>query len=122
MYKFTGEQKLDLCADIADPYFAILTDPEIQKLQKKGAPVTAYLKPALKNHKKEVVEILARLQSEKGVTPEEYLDGVGAMAITVEFMQFLTIPEFNALFNSQGQTTDKTSTGSATESTEVEGK
>lgn len=122
MYKFTAEQKYDVAIDIAEPYFAILSDPEIQKLQKANAPVTAYTKPALKNHKKEVLEMLARLQSEEGITVQEYLDKVGILAIPVEFMQLLTSPDFNAVFSVQGQNTDKTSTGSATENIEVEKK
>lgn len=122
MYKFTGESKLDVCADLADAFFDIITDPEIQKLQKEGKPVSAYVKPAIKNHKDKVIEMLARVQSEDGVSPEEYLEQVGVLTIPVEFLQLLTLPEFNALFSLRDQNTDKTSSGPAMVSTEVKEK
>lgn len=122
MYKFTGESKLDVCVDLADAFFEILTDPEIQELQKAGKPVSAYVKPAIKNHRDKAVEMLARVQTEDGVSPDEYLEKVGVLTIPVEFLQLLTAPEFNALFNSQGQSSGKTSGGSVTANTEVKGK
>ena len=121
MYKFTGEEKLDVCADIAEPLFKILTDPEIVELEKNKAPLPKYVKPALKNHPDEVTEILARLATKDGVTPEEYREGTGLVAIGMEFMTLLSDKELVGLFNSQGQD-KKTSSGSATENTEVSGK
>ena len=122
MYKFTGESKLDVCADIAAPFFEIIADPEIQKLKAEGAPIVQYVKPAIKNHRKEVIEVLARVQSEEGVSPEEYLEQVGVLTIPVEFLGLLSNPEMTGLFNSQSQSKDATSSGSATGNTEVKRK
>lgn len=121
MYKFKGEEKLDVCADIAAPFFEIFTDPAIAALQKSNAPVADYIKPILKTHKKQVVEILARVQSAEGITPEEYLKTAGIMSIPLEFLALLSDKEMTGLFNSQGQE-NKTSSGSAMENTEVSGK
>lgn len=122
MYKFLGEAKLDVVADIADPLFEILADPDILKVLNSGASTNKIVPIALKKYRKQVVEILARLQTEDGVSPKEYLDQVGLLAIPIEFSQFLASPEYNAVFNVQGQSTDKTSSGSATENTEVKGR
>lgn len=121
MYKFTGEEKLDVCADIAAPLFVILTDPEIVELERKKAPVAEYVKPAIRNHKNEVVEVLARMATKEGVTPDAYLAGTGLIAIGMEFMTLLSDKDLVGLFNSQGQDT-KTSSGSAMANTEVNGK
>ena len=122
MYNFTGEAKLDVCAEIAEPFFEIMADPEIQKLQKAGESMVKYVKPAMKNHRKQVIEILARLQTEEGISPDEYVEKVGILTIPTEFLQLLSSPEMIGLFNSQGQNTDETSSGSAMEITEVKGK
>lgn len=122
MYNFTGESKLDVCAEIAEPFFEIMADPEIQKLQKAGASMVKYVKPAMKNHRRQVIEILARLQTEEGISPDEYVEKVGILTIPTEFLQLLSSPEMIGLFNSQGQNTDETSSGSAMEITEVNGK
>ena len=119
MYNFTGDCKLDVCAEIAEPFFEIMADPEIQKLQKAGASMVKYVKPAMENHRKQVIEILARLQTEEGISPDEYVEKVGILTIPTEFLQLLSSPEMIGLFNSQGQNTDETSSGSATENTEV---
>ena len=121
MYKFTGEEKLDVCADIAGTFFEMFQDEEVQKLQKSGAQNKDYLKPLMKNHKREMVEIMARVQSKDGVSPEEYLENVGIMAIALDFLELLGSSMVAGLFNSQGQD-KKTSSGSATENTEVSEK
>lgn len=121
MYKFTGEEKLDVCADIIAPLFAILRDPEIVKLERAKAPVSLYVKPALTNHRDEVVEVLARMATKEGVSPEEYIEGTGPIAIGMEFMTLLSDNDYVGLFNSQGQD-KKTSSGSATANTEVNEK
>lgn len=121
MYNFTGEEKLEVCMELAEAFFVIAADPEIQKLQKAGEPVVRYIQPALKNHRDDAIKILARLQSKDGITPEEYLEKTGTFAIAMELTQIFTSPEFVGLFNSQSQKPVKTSSGSATENTEVDG-
>ena len=79
--------------------------------------MSKYVKPALKNHPDEVVEVLARMTTKEGVTPEEYKEGTGLVTIGMEFMSLLYDKDLVGLFNSQGQD-KKTSSGSATENTE----
>lgn len=124
MFDFKGkESALDALADIIEPAAAIMADKDIQKMQKKpGTPVIALLKPAIKNHKKEVIEILARLETEEGVEPDEYIKTVGLLTIPKAFFELLQSPELSAVFNLQGQNKGKTSSGSAMENTEVSGK
>ena len=68
---YKGEEALDVLADIIEPLTYILSDDEIQQLQKSEVPqpIIKFVKPAIKNHKKELIQILARLYNE---TPEEY--------------------------------------------------
>lgn len=120
MYNFTGEEKLEVCMELAEDYFILAADPEIQELQKSGKPVISYVEPALRNHRAEALKILARLQSKDGVTVDEYLANTGTFAIAMELTQIFTSPEFVGLFSSQSQKAEGTSSGSATESTEVD--
>lgn len=64
-----GEQALDVIADIIDPIADITADEEFIKLTKSGAPRGKIIAYAIKNHKREVIEILAALELK---TPEEY--------------------------------------------------
>ena len=59
---FKGEAALDVLADIIEPLTIILADEEMQKLANSHAPTLAYVKPAIKNHKQQVFEVLARLE------------------------------------------------------------
>lgn len=119
MYQFTGAEKLDVIADLADSFFEIMQDPEIVELAKKGESIVS---TAIKKHKDAVLQMLARTATKEGVKPAEYLEQVGAFGIAVEFMQLVGSPEMAGLFNLQGQSADKTSSGSATVNTEVGAK
>ena len=73
---YKGEEALDVLADIIEPVTFILADADIQKMraeeQKKreaaernktpyrSAPMISYVKPAIKNHKKEIIQNSAR--------------------------------------------------------------
>ena len=122
MYKFTGEAKLDVCADIAGPFFDIFADDEVVKAQQENKGRGSLVKAILKNHRKEVIEILARVQTEDGITTEEYLEKTGIMSIPIEFLKIMDDPMMSGLFSAQGQSKDETSSGSATVNTEVSEK
>lgn len=120
MYNFHGkESAIDAIADIIEPVALILADKEIQEMQKANVPLLKMLKPAIKNHKKEVIEILARLETEEGLDPNEYIKKVGLLTVPTAFLDLLKMPEVATVFNSQGQPMDETSSGSATGITEV---
>lgn len=117
---FKGEEALDVLADIIEPLSTILIDPEIQKLSKKKAKKFEYVKPMLKNNKKEVIDILARLDNK---SREEYLEGLNLLTLPKQVMELINDPEVQSLFHSQEQSkvTSLASSSPATETTEAEG-
>lgn len=117
---FKGEEALDVLAEIIEPLTTIIADEEIQALTKqKGVPRIKYVKPAIKNHKQEVIFILAMLQKQ---TVEEYEANLSLITLPMQALEFINDPEIQKLFFSQEQS-QKTSSenfGSATENTEAE--
>ena len=119
---YKGEEALDVLADIIEPVTLILGDKEIQELAKgKNVPPIKFVKPMLKNHKKEILEILARLENEP---IEEYKEKVNILTLPTAILELINDPEIQNLFHSQGQTqvTSLASSGSATENTEASEK
>ena len=119
---FKGEAALDVLADIIDPLANILTDAEIQKLSKQeNTPILAMVKPAIKNHKHDLIEILARLD-EKPV--DEYEKTMSLFTLPKQVLELLNDPEVQSLFQQQGQITQNSFAGStsATENTEANGQ
>lgn len=116
-----GEEALDVLADIIEPMALILADEDVQKLSKqKNVNALAYVKPMIKNHKKEVIEILARLENEE---PEEYAKKVTLLTLPMKIVDFINDPEVQSLFHSQeqSQVTSLASSSPAMESIEAEG-
>jgi len=114
--EYKGEQALDMLADLIEPAAAIMADKEIATLVKSGAPQIKIIKPAIKNHKPEVIEILAILDGED---PAEYAEKVNLFTLPFKLLEILNDPDLMGLFTSQGQKKEETSSGSATESTEA---
>jgi len=110
-----GEQALDILADLMEPAVAIMGDKEVVELYRSGAPKIKIIKSAIKNHKKEVVEILALLDGED---PETYVEKINILTLPMKLLDIFNDRELMDLFQSQGQETE-TSSGSATESTEA---
>jgi len=116
---FKGEEALDVLADIIEPLTTIIADEEIQALTKqKGVPRIKYVKPAIKNHKQEVIFILATLQKQ---TVEEYEANLSLITLPMQVLEFINDPEIQKLFFSQEQSQETSSEnfGSATENTEA---
>lgn len=88
-----GEQALDVLADIIDPLTKICMDEEIQNMVKSKVPTIKLIKPILKNHKKEIVEVLAILDGEN---PETY--EVNVLTLPIKLMELMNDPAFNELF------------------------
>lgn len=98
---YKGEAALDVLADIIEPLSSMFADDEIQALAKADntAPLQ-YIKPILKNHKKEIIEILARLDNEP---VDEYKAKITLLTLPVKIVEFINDSEVQALFQSQHQ-------------------
>ena len=117
---YKGEEALDVLADIIEPLANIITDEEIQALAKDDkTPILAMVKPAIKNHKKDLIEVLARLEN---VSVEEYKETMNLITLPKQVLELLNEPEVHDLFFSQEQSevTSLTSSSSAMENTEAE--
>ena len=103
---YKGEDAIEVLADIIEPLALILADKEIRQLvQDKGtktAPIKL-VKPALKNHKKEVLEILARIEN---VPVDEYAETVNVFTLPMQVLDFINDKNVQNLFTSQRQTPD----------------
>lgn len=98
---YKGEAALDKLAEIIEPITAIFGDPEMQEIANKGdAGAIQYIKPILKNHKKEIIEVLAALENEP---VEEYRDKVTLLTLPAKILEFLNDDEVQALFPQQHQ-------------------
>ena len=108
-----NEKKLEQFADLLEPFAEILADEEVSKrLQKGGKPIKA-IAYAIKNHKAEVISILATMD---GVSPDEYK--FNGFVVTKKLFGLLNNPEIQELFTSQGQNDAAGSFGSVTENIE----
>lgn len=112
--EFKGEDALDLLADIIEPAAEILSDKEIAEIYRSGGKKTALVKVAIKNHKKEVIEILAAMD---GVPAEEYSCNV--LTLPMKLLEILNDKELIQFFTSAVQTGGATSSTSPTETTEA---
>lgn len=114
---YRGEKALDILADLIEPAAAIMADKEITNAVRSNLPKIKIVKMAIKNHKPEVIEILAILDGEN---PKEYADKVTLFTLPAKLLEIFNDPELMSLFTLQGQrTADETTSGSATESTEA---
>ena len=110
-----GEEALDALADMIEPIAEILTDKDFLALAKTpNIPKIKLVKTAIKNHKKAVIEILAAVERQNPETFE-----VDIFTLPVKLIEILNEPEVVNLFQSQGQTNDQPTSGSASENTEV---
>ena len=110
---YKGEEALDLIVELLDPITKIMSDKQIADAYQKVSKLEA-IKIAIKNHKTEVIEILAILDGED---PKEY--EVNIFTLPVKILQILNDPELIKLFGSQGQTGGAKSSGSVLENIEA---
>lgn len=107
---YKGEEALDLIADLMEPISQILQDKDFQRQVEAGsnAGMLKAAKTLLKRHKKECIEILARID---GIPVEEYKPTV--FVLTKKVVELLGDKEVQELFISQGQIDNAASFGSA---------
>lgn len=117
---YKGEEALDVLADIIEPLTYVIADKEIQELarQKPQPPAIKFVKPAIKNHKKELIQILARLENQD---VEEYAENMSLITLPMQILDLINDPEVQSLFRSQGksQVTSLASSSSAMENIEA---
>lgn len=107
-----NEKAIEALADMFDPIVEIASDDAVKSAARSDNRILT-VKLILKNHARAVFELMA---ASEGVPADEYECDV--LSLPVKLMEVLNRPEFSFLFPSQGQKTDETSSGSATENTE----
>lgn len=110
-----NEEALDLLADIIEPASGIFTDEEIRDEARNGKNKIKLVQLILRNHKKAIIEILARLD---GKQVSEY--HANLIVMTKQLLEILNDKDLMEVFISQGQKKDSTYSGSAMENTEAE--
>ncbi len=114
---YKGEEALILLADLLDPVSRIVNNPEVKETYQSKKQVNLELvKVILKSNSRDVIEIMAMLD---GQDPNEY--EVSVVTLPVKLLELLNDPALVGLFKSQGQSSDKTSSGSAMGNTEAGG-
>ena len=112
--EYKDEEALDLLADILDPVCEIFVDKAVITPLQSGNKVKA-VSVAIKNHKKEVVEIMATLN---GVEVKDFHYNIVTLPKMV--LEILNDKDLLDFFSSQGEEVTKTPFGSVTEATEDE--
>ena len=110
---FQNEDALDLLANIIEPATEIMTDKEVVRIA-RTKPLIFAVQAILKNHKKSAVEIVAAMHGEDPAKVK-----FNALTLARDILEIMNDPEMQAVFTSASQTTESTSSGSATENTEV---
>lgn len=110
--EYSGEQALDILADIIEPMVEICSDKEIMRQYRSGQKIRA-VQRAIKEHKKSVITILAVMD---GADPAEYNPKL--VTLPMRLLEILNDPDLVSLFQSQGQSS-KASSGSAMVNTEA---
>lgn len=112
--EFRNEEALDLLVDIIEPTARIFGDAELRKAVLRKAKKIECIKIAIKNHKSDVIEILALLDGED---PKKY--DTGLVRIITKLLEVLNDEELSDFFKLQGQMVAQTSLSSVTENTEA---
>lgn len=106
-----GEDALDVLADALGELSVIFGDQNFAKLVRGGASKMDAVKYLLKEHKKEVLTVMAIIEGEN---PDEYEPTI--IEIPVKLLALLNDPDIKLLFPSLETVT---SSGSAMENTEA---
>lgn len=114
--EYRDEEALDLLADLLEPISALSADEDFRAAFSSGKRMKA-AKIALKNHKPEVMQILAACE---GVPVEEYHCNI--LSVPLRFMELVSDKELVTGFTSQVQRMASTPSGPVTENTEEDGE
>lgn len=111
-----GERALEVIADLIDPISRMLKDEVFKKKIQDGDKLDV-VKYLLKSHKKDVLEILALINDED---PKTYAPSL--ISLPGMLMDLINDPDVMSLFESQSQSEQLASFGSATENIEASKK
>lgn len=114
---YKNEEAIDVLADMIEPAAMIMTDPKVADMFNSGKPRILLVKYALKEHKKNVIELVAALHRQK---PKELKFTM--ISLVKDLLDVMNDPELQSVFTLQGQNSESMSSGSAMESTEEDGK
>lgn len=110
--EYRDEEALDLLADIMEPAMVIFADPDVRKAFENEHIIKA-ARVAIKAHKRQIMEILARLE---GVPVEEFHCNV--LTLPARLMEILSNQELIGFFTEQAQNPSlSVVSGPATENT-----
>lgn len=115
--EYENEDAIDLLADLLEPTATIFSDKELASAVRSKCNRITAVKIALKNNKKSVIEILARLDN---IPVEEYSCNVGT--ILYKLLEIINDEVLNDFFTSQSQKMEEASSGNATANTKEEKK
>lgn len=107
---YTGEQAIEVAAELLIPITKIVANPENAKRQ--GANKLEFASAMLKNNPSEVMEILSILHGKDGFQ----CNGVTAL---VGLFELLSDPEMMELFGLQSKTEGQSCSGAQSENTEA---
>jgi hypothetical protein len=89
------EQALDVLADVLEPLENIIADEEIKESYKRDGFKMKFVAKLIKTHKRDVIEILARLDMKE---PDDYSFSI--LSVPARVLEILNDPEFVSLFTS----------------------
>lgn len=110
--EYQNEEALDILADLIEPAAKIFSDKAIEREWNSGNRIGA-VKVAIKNHKSEVIDILAIME---GIPRDEYKCNV--VTIPARLLEILNDPDLVDFFGQQSQSGTDVFSGSAMASTE----
>lgn len=106
-----GEKALDAIADLIEPIYEIMNDKEIVKAIKEDRAPLFIVSKMIREHKEETLKIVRILNCED----ESFEPSIADLIKT--FIEFKNHEVIASLFTSQGQTDEKSVSGSATDNT-----
>ena len=113
----SNDDKLDLLADLMDPVSLLAEDGELMELAKNGQRKSA-IQRLLRNHKPEIIEILALIEGED---PQAYR--IEGPMVAVKLLAWISDNKeiIDGLFPTPAQSADAASSGQHTGNTTEEG-
>ena len=113
---FKNEEALDVLAEILEPAAIVMADKELVSLARNAGTRIKAVSYALRNHKKEVIAIIAALHRQE---PDKVEFNIASLGI--DLLELFNDKALQEVFSLQSQTTSSEFSGSATESTEEGG-
>ena len=113
---YQGEEAIELLGEILEPTSVVLSDPKVAEMYKNVSAIklVSYI---LKNHPKEILEILARLEGEEAETYK-----CNVFSLPAKVLEILNDKDLTSFFASQTAEMLQSASGAVTANTEEEEK